>query len=208
MCFQKVKTTIKAEVETSGNEIILRINPEDLMTTFKQGKKLKEVDPGRTVRLGETELIVLEHREAGTAVLFKNLLEKTMKFDEDSCNYAKSGIRKYLNDDFLKEFEKIAGADNIIPHKVDLLTDDGLACHGEVTDKVSLITAEMYRKYRSVIGENMERWWWTVTAWSDEKETSCVRCVYDYGLLTYIYCYCCGGVRPFCILNSEIFVSE
>jgi hypothetical protein len=208
MCFQKVKTTIKAEVETSGNEIILRINPEDLMTTLKQGKKLKEFEPGRTVRLGETELIVLEHREAGTAVLFKNLREKPMKFDEDSCNYAKSGIRKYLNDDFLKEFEKIAGADNIIPHTVNLLTDDGLTCHGEVTDKVSLITAEMYRKYRPVIGGNMEHWWWTATAWSDEKETSCVRCVDDNGGLISLSCSSSGGVRPFCILNSEIFVSE
>jgi len=208
MCFPKIKTTIKAEVENTGDEIILHINPEDLKMHLQQKKRLKEYEPGKIVKVSETELIILEHCENGTAVLFKNLLDKSMQFDENSCNYANSSIRKYLNGEFLKEFEKTVGEDNLFLHTVDLLTDDGFKAHGTVTDKISLITTDMYRKYRSVIGENMERWWWTVTAWSNEAETSCVRCVYTGGMLCISFCDDSGGVRPFCILNSEIFVSE
>lgn len=209
MCFQKIKTTIKAEVESSGGEITIRINPADLTEHLHQKKQLKDYAPGEIVKIRATELIVLEHREDGTAVLFKNLLPKAMKFDDDTSNYANSSIREYLNGEFLKEFtEKTLSEDNIIPHTVDLITDDGLECHGYVTDKISLITTEMYRKYRPVIGENMSRWWWTATALSDEEETSCVRCVNGIGILNDINCYNSGGVRPFCILNSEIFVSE
>lgn len=208
MCFPKIKTTIKAEVENVGDEIILHINPEDLKMHLQQRKRLKEYEPGKIVKVSETELIILEHRKNGTAVLFKNLLDKAMQFDEDSCNYANSSIRKYLNGEFLRALETIVGENNIISHSVDLLTDDGLKNHGTVTDKISLITTDMYRKYRSVIGENMERWWWTATAWSDEAETSCVRCVRNSGILFNCNCYYSGGVRPFCILNSEIFVSE
>lgn len=208
MCFPKIKTTIKAEVENTGDEIILHINSEDLKEHLQPRKRLKEYEPGKIVKVSETELIILEHCENGTAVLFKNLLDKAMQFDENSCNYANSSIRKYLNGDFLNEFEQAVGENNIISHSVDLLTDDGIKIHGTVTDKISLITTDMYRKYRSVIGENMERWWWTATAWSDEAETSCVRCVYDFGILFNSCCGDCGGVRPFCILNSEIFVSE
>jgi len=208
MCFPKIKTTIKAEVENTGDEIILHINPEDLKMHLQQKKRLKEYEPGKIVKVSETELIILEHCENGTAVLFKNLLDKSMQFDENSCNYANSSIRKYLNGEFLRALETIVGENNIISHSVDLLTDDGLKTHDTVTDKISLITTDMYRKYRSVIGENMERWWWTATAWSDEAETSYVRCVNYFGLLIYNYCNLSGGVRPFCILNSEIFVSE
>lgn len=208
MCFQKIKTTIKAEVESSGDEITIRINPAYLKEHLHQKKQLKDYTPGAIVKLDETELIVLEHRENGTAVLFKNLLPQAMKFDDDTCNYANSSIRNYLNGEFLKEFAKVVGVDNIVPHTVNLLTDDGLDCHGAVTDVISLISTEMYRKYRSVIGENMDRWWWTATAWSDEEETSCVRCVDYRGVLGHYGCYGSGGVRPFCILNSEIFVSE
>ena len=208
MCFPKIKTTIKAEVENVGDEIILHINPEDLKMHLQQRKRLKEYEPGKIVKVSETELIILEHCENGTAVLFKNLLEKSMQFDENTCNYANSSIRKYLNGEFLRALETIVGENNIISHSVDLLTDDGLKIHGTVTDKISLITTDMYRKYRSVIGENMERWWWTATAWSDEAETSCVRCVCDDGVLFNGDCNLSGGVRPFCILNSEIFVSE
>lgn len=203
-----IKTTIKAEVESCGGEITIRINPEDLKEHCPQKQKLKDYAPGKIVKAGETELIILEHREDGTAVLFKNLLPKAMKFDDKTCNYAKSSIRKYLNDEFYNEFAKAVGENNIVSHSVDLLTDNGLDSHGAVTDKISLITTEMYRKYRSVIGENMDGWWWTSTAWSDEEETTCVRCVNDYGILIRYYCDYCGGVRPFCILNSEIFVSE
>ena len=209
MCIQKIKTTIKADVESNGGEITIRINPADLKEHLCQRKQLKDYAPGEIVKISETELIVLEHREDGTAVLFKNLLPQAMKFDDDTCNYTNSSIREYLNREFLKEFtEKTLSEDNIIPHTVDLITDDGFECHGFVTDKISLITTEMYRKYRSVIGENMERWWWTATALSDEEETSCVRCVNYGGLLNDRYCVSSGGVRPFCILNSEIFVSE
>lgn len=45
MHFQKVKTTLKAEVENIGDEIIIHINPEDFKEHFQERKQRKEYEP-------------------------------------------------------------------------------------------------------------------------------------------------------------------
>ena len=103
------------------------------------------------------------------------------------------------------------GAENLIGHTVDLTADDGLKCYGSVTRKMSLLTAEQYRKYVYLIDEHkLDKWWWLATAWSTPKhdDTSWIKCVSPRGNIYYGIYDRNSGVRPFCILKSNIFVSK
>lgn len=112
--------------------------------------------------------------------------------------------------DFGCEIANIIGKDNLIEHTVDLTADDGLKCYGKIKRRMSLITANLYRRYVEIIDKyKLNYCWWTVTAYSTPKHnhTSWVKCVSPYGSVGDNGCNGNFGVRPFCILNSNIFVS-
>lgn len=92
---------------------------------------------------------------------------------------------------------------------IDLTSDDGLKDYGETTQKIFLLTCDMYRKYRSVI-PNLDDWWWLATAYSTESNgyANNARNVYSDGSLNYYYAYRGhGGVRPAFYLKSSILES-
>lgn len=198
------------KVTVEGNKVVIEgVTDEEIKNLIGHTnlKELGNVAPGKVIKVGAYEFKVLEHLEEGTAVLMKKCFDGYKPFDEHSNNWTSSDLRNYLNTDFYKLLSAEIGAENIIEHMVDLTTEDGLKDFGIVTDKISLLTTDMYRKYRKEIGENLDCWWWTVTANSNDKNSNCVRAVYDCGLLGSYYDND-GGVRPFCILKSNILVSE
>ncbi len=176
---------------------------------------LKDVKVGETFKVGTLEFIVLEHvmtddNKSVTYVILKDFW-KTTKFDSSFNNYKESEIRKDLNNNFYNELSGIVGADNIVEHTVDLTADDGRTDYEDCNDNISLLTCEMYRKYVYVLEKyNPKKWWWLATAYSTKSngyEVS-VRCVINIGTLSDNYCDNFIGVRPFCILKSNIFVSK
>lgn len=172
--------------------------------------KLFEKATGTTFKTGELEHIILAHDEKSgtTACLLKDFW-KTAPFDKSTGNYAESKIRKMLNSEFFKELAAEIGEENIVEHTVDLITDDGRKDYGTVTDKISLLTTEQFRKYIEILDKyNPCRWWWTATALSSKTWTDCVRCVNFIGMLNDNHCDNGGGVRPFYILKSSISVSD
>lgn len=169
----------------------------------------KPAEVGGVVDVADTEWIVLDKDEEGNLIcLSKDIVYKRTIFDNRSNNYANSSVRKILNDDFLKKIIKKVGKDAILDAEIDLMSDDGLDDYGKVTDKIGLLTADMYRKYNRIIERYpAEDWWWLATPWSTPHRDygSLVRCVSGVGTL---YGNCCdgdGGVRPFCIFSSSIF---
>ena len=201
----------KVTVEPSAKRVIIEGVSDEMIKSLIGDAKLKElgkVTPGKVIRAGKYEFIVFKQMGDRTACLMRYALDKRRKFDGDTVNYADSSIRKFLNTEFYEELAKEIGADNILEHTVDLTTEDGFKVYGSVTDKVSLITDQMYRDNRDVIGPNLDSWWWTATACSKQELCSCVRAVRYLGILDYFYYYFDGGVRPFCILKSNILVSE
>ena len=111
---------------------------------------------------------------------------------------------------FAQELAEIVGWENIVLHKVDLTTDDGLKDYGVVERRASLITADMYREFVEILDTvNPKCWWWLATAHSTKRHgnDAWVKCVSPSGYFG-SYCYYVIGVRPFCILKSTIFVSE
>lgn len=172
--------------------------------------KLKDVQVGSFIKYGGIEWVVLDKSEADALVLSKSCLFNKA-FDESNCNnWETSSLRKAMNaidgkGRFkLKEFAGI-NTDDLVPIRRNLLTDDGMPDYGDCEDKITIYTAEEYRRYRKYI-PNAEKWHWTITG--DSLVCSgCVRFVHSGGAL---YCDSAyggnGGVRPLCILKSEILV--
>lgn len=171
--------------------------------------KLCDIREGEIFKLGEHEFVVLEHNNGTTKVLLKDILCRSAFSDED-CDFKKSKIKKILAD-FDEKISAIIGIDNVIPHLVDLTSNDGLKDYGESTERFSLFTGDMARKYVHILDKhNPESWWWLATPYSTSAHgcNEYVLCVSRRGIIN------CGsygsndvGVRPFCILNSDIFVS-
>ncbi len=171
--------------------------------------KLAEVAVGNVVKVGSHEFVVLEHREEGTALLLKELLRDSEEFGERNNNYAGSNVEKICNE-FADELAGIVGAENVLLHDVDLTSDDGLKDYGVVKRRVSLLTADMYRKFVEILDKHkLDDWWWLATPYSTarHKNATWIKCVSPAGIINFIY-YIRRGVRPFCILKSNIFVSK
>lgn len=172
--------------------------------------KLKSIPVGETFKLGKYEFIVLEHSKDTTAVILKNLLYESERFGSNN-NYNGSYVEG-LCDKFATEIMKIVGKENLIEHTVDLTADDGLKDYHKVKRYMSLLTATLYRRYVEILDKYMiKKWWWLATPFSTPKHDGAnwVKCVSPSGYVYYdFYYFNSSGVRPFCILNSSIFVSE
>ncbi len=182
---------------------------EQLQKAFVPGTLLSAVAVGETFKLGEYEFIVLEHSKETTAVILKNLLHSSKGFGKNN-NYNGSGVDKLCND-FGEKTEAIIGKENLIEHTVDLTADDGLKDYGCVKRRMSLITADTYRRYVTILDNHKpDAWWWTSTPFSTptHEDSAWVKCVSPLGDIDINDCRDGNGVRPFCILKSSIFVSK
>lgn len=175
--------------------------------------KVSSLNPGDVFkdRDGE-EYIILEHTEdERTAILKKDLLEE-MQFGSTN-DWRDSYIRQELNSTYLRSLEEKFGEGNVITHTVDLLSMDGLDDYGKCQDKVSIMTADGYKKYRREIDKATDGpiggWWWICTPDSTPSGvgSSYVRIVNSSGALfngTASSGY--NAVRPFFILPSSALV--
>lgn len=168
------------------------------------------IAPSSVINFGGLDCIVLDVEKDKVLVLAKESIGN-MPFDENNSNNFPNGtLCKFLNEDFIKKLKK-NGADvsAIIPTTIDLTSDDGLKDYGETTQKVFLLTCDMYRKYRYII-PNLDDWWWLATAYSTESNGYAyyARNVISAGSLGY-YSACTGhfGVRPAFYLKSSILES-
>lgn len=169
-----------------------------------------KIAPSSVISYGGLDCIVLDVEQDKILVLAKESIGN-MPFDEgNSNNFPKGTLCKYLNGEFIKKL-KANGADTsaLIPTTIDLTSDDGLKDYGETTQKIFLLTCDMYRKYRSVI-PNLNDWWWLATAYSTESNGYAyyARSVYSDGSLDSSTAYGGNyGVRPAFYLKSSILES-
>lgn len=160
---------------------------------------------GDTFELADTTWKILDITSAGYICLADNI--EDMEFDSNSNNWENSGLRGYLNGEFFEKMAAEIGSKNIIPFERNLLSLDGQTEYGKCEDKVSLLTVDEYRKYRNLIPNTKDYWWWLVSPWStpcnDYKRAVAV--VSSAGGIYGISCYYVNGVRPVCIFSSSIF---
>ena len=164
---------------------------------------------GDTFKLAGLNWKILEITDKGYVCL-ADKLEERMQFDSSCNDWKTSSLRDYLNTEFYKQLADVVGKENIIPFERDLLSMDGQTEYGTCEDKVSLLTVDEYRKYRALIPNTDDYWWWMITPDSTKcnDDTTCVRVVSPSGILNLILYNRNHGVRPFCIFSSAIFESE
>ena len=171
--------------------------------------KLSDIPVGETFKIGTHELVVLEQLDGATALIRKDLYGDPMEFGENN-KYADSYVDCSC-ETFACEIGEVIGRDNIVDHTVDLTSDDGLKDYGTIERRASLLTTDRYRKYVQILDNfKPDRWWWLATPYSTATHgnDSWVKCVSPFGCI-YDDHYDGGfGVRPFCILKSDIFVSR
>lgn len=169
-----------------------------------------KIAPSSVISYGGLDCIVLDVEQDKILVLAKESIGN-MPFDEgNSNNFPKGTLCKYLNGEFIKTI-KANGADTsaLIPTTIDLTSDDGLKDYGETTQKIFLLTCDMYRKYRSII-PNLDDWWWLATAYSTESNGYARRARYvvsDGSLDNDIAYNGNAGVSPAFYLKSSILES-
>ena len=125
-----------------------------------------------------------------------------MAYDENGCNdWRKSSLRKYLNEEFVKNFNK----GDLLPFVSDLTSDDGMTDYGTSEDFVALLSDNLYRKYRKFMPQ-YDTWVWTITPWSCTPGNANIeRIVVTSGALYYNGAVNGLGVAPACIFNPSIF---
>ena len=171
--------------------------------------ELSTLAPGEVFKIGEYDFIVLNHENGKTEVISKGFMAENIKFGGNR-NYKDSNVRKIIEEKIQPIIEAAIGADNLIEHTVDLTSVDMQNEFGSIECKVRLITFDEARKYNELIADkDLPDWWWTLTPWSTAERgwNYSVAVVCPSGDIRYngLGGY---GVRPFCILKSNIFVSR
>ena len=171
--------------------------------------QLSELKPGYRFNTELGKFIVLGHENGVTKVLQDDFFEEYVKFDDKSCDYTKSSLKKMFDEKIEPAYQKIFG-ESLVEHEVELKSVD-VQDYGKFKCKVRPITFDEAREYNSlIVKENIGEWWWTCTPWSTEKRgwKHSVTVVSRSGVISDDSCYYSDGVRPFCILKSNIFVSK
>ena len=198
------------EIELEGEAVdMLNKLAKMLAGRRSERKKLSEIPVGELIQIGKHEMIVLGHSGDTTAVICKDPILENEMFGTTN-NYDGSNVDKRCNE-FAEGIASIVGDENMVMHTVDLTSDDGLKCYGKIQRRASLLTTELYRRYVDVLDEFPQKtWWWLATAFSTKKhdDESWVKCVSPSGCVSFGHYYRDNGVRPFCILKSNIFVSN
>lgn len=174
-----------------------------------ENKILANVEVGETFKVADIEFIKFAEENGNTVAVAKESLFDSV-FGDDN-NFAESVILKRLKEEVLPKIENAIGAENIVEHEVDLLSMDGSDKWGKAKCKISIPTFDFYRKHVKVFDKHkVSRWWWLATPDSTSKHCNddWVECVAPSGILNCHDSRCgFGGVRPFLIFVSSIFVS-
>lgn len=171
------------------------------MTTNKNGIEVKA-----QFTIGGIAWTAIQIAESWVKCIASEIIEERA-FDKQNRNdFASSDLRAYLNGEFLQKMIEAGAPEEMFEHfNIDLTADDGLKTYGGDRVRVGLITCDEYRLLRENI-PHVDGWWWTATA--DSPINPFVRCVISDGTLDVSdACYGYIGVRPLCVLKSEILVS-
>ena len=158
---------------------------------------------------GKRKYKVLGQYEDTTKIISIDLVKENVEFG-DTSDYKTSKVKKLCDTEILKDFEKEFGAENIETHTADIITADGQKV-GSVKCKIRPITFDEVRRYTDITPNPcLNDWYWTLSPWSTEERgwRKNLSVVSPSGGIGIGNCVRSLGVRPVCILKSNIFVSK
>jgi hypothetical protein len=171
------------------------------LSTLKRGEVFQTT--------GKRKYKVLEQYGDTTKIISLDLVKKNVEFG-DNTDYNKSNVKKLCDTEILKDFEEEFGAESIEEHTVDIITVDGQKV-GSVKCKIRPITFDEAREYTDITPNNdLNDWYWTLSPWSTEERgwSKSLAVVSPSGYIFSVNYVNANGVRPVCILKSNIFVSK
>ena len=172
--------------------------------------ELATLKVGEIFKIAEYDFIVLEQQDGRTAVVSKTLMAEDIVFGE-SKDYGTSNIRALIEKDIQPIIENAVGAENVVEHEVNLTSVDMQNEYGTCRCKVRPITFDEAREHNDLlVNKGLSDWWWTCTPWSTEErgwKYSVAVVSPSGGIRSRSYDFF-SGLRPFCILKSNIFVSK
>lgn len=197
-----------------SNSEILKKAKELVELLEKQEKtcrvRLSELNPGDIFQTtGKRKYKVLEQCGDTTKIISLDLVKENVKFG-DNTDYNKSNVKKMCDTEILKDFEEEFGAENIEEHTVDIITVDGQKI-GVVKCKVRPLTFDEARKYTELTpNDELDDSYWTCSAWSTVERgwKYALAVVSPSGTIDGRVYILSRGVRPVCILKSNLFVSK
>ena len=172
-----------------------------LLSTLKRGDVFQTT--------GKRKYKVLEQYGDTTKIISLDLVKENVKFG-DTSDYKTSKIKKLCDTEILKDFEKEFGAENIETHTADIITADGQKL-GTVDCKIRPITFDEARGYTDITPNNdLNDWHWTLSPWSTKERgwEKAYAAVSPSGSIVNLNYISEIGVRPVCILKSNLFVSK
>lgn len=197
----------KSSVLELAKKLVAAIEKEDQ----KNKVMLKDIPVGGKFNTGIGRFIVLEQKEDCTVVITEDLYRKNVKFDDDCAEYRKSSLRELCEGEILNEFSEEFGKENICTNEAGLVTVDRQEVFGKLLTKVRPLTFDEAREYNDLlVNKDLPDWYWTCTSWSTKERgwVYSVAVVSPSGGLHRNICSSSNGVRPVCILKSNIFVSK
>lgn len=181
---------------------------ELLKDASMQQKQAKDLQMKESIIVAGITWSKFAEDDEGNAYMLADENICDMKFGENN-DWRESPIRKKLYEELYLKIVDELGADALIKIQTDLFSHDGLRDYGKCEDMVSLLTYDLYRNNRENI-KSSDEYFWTCTPDSTLSGNNAhyVQCVRSSG---HVDCTDCdwdgGGVRPFFILQSDIFVS-
>lgn len=212
--FERIKEAASKSAIDVSMEFKKILDALELPSISKEERNMIKLGTIPRGGLFDTELgrfQVLDHdRTYGfTKVIQYDFYEANVRFDNNSCDYLTSSLRAKFDGEITKEYEEVFG-DALIEHTTEIISVD-MRKYGELTAKVRPITFDEAREVNELIVKNdIGDWWWTCSPWSIEGRgyKYSVAVVSPAGNVINFSCDVSLGVRPFCILKSNIFVSE
>lgn len=177
----------------------------------KEKVVLSSLKPGETFMIGEHEFIVLKQSYGMTNVISKNLMAENVRFDGDTRDYNKSALKRYIEKEIRPIILENVGAGNLVEHSVPLTSVDNQNEFNDCICEVRPITFDEAREYNDLlVNEDLPDCYWTLTPWSTAERgwKYYISVVSPSGSISGSNCGGSNGVRPFCILKSNIFVSK
>lgn len=157
---------------------------------------------GEHFNYNDIEFVALGEEQGGILAVTAELVSDEMPFNKNRSNdWRKSTLRQFLNEEYIKNFNK----DDLLPFVSDLTADDGMKDYGTSEDLIALLSDNLYRKHRDNIPK-YDTWVWSITPYSClPSYASYVRFVNTDGTLGSNSAINASGVAAACIFNPSIF---
>lgn len=163
--------------------------------------------PKQEFTMGGIAWTIIQTGEDWVKCITSECVEKRAFDTKNKNNFAVSSLRTYLDGKFLNRLIQAGAPEEAFEYfNIDLTADDGLKDYGGDRVRIGLITCEEYRLLRGNIPALPGHLWWTATA--DSPVNFLVRYVYlDGSLGGSQACDVGEGIRPICVLKSELLLS-